>query len=239
MASNAIARDGTPVDADLIPHAQWQELKATYKTGDLLMDCCKAPAVLKTSVRGLRFFAHLQDECTTAPETVWHQEGKEVILDGLAMLGIDGASEVRGGTIGDEWQADTLFEVDERKIAIELQRSYQSVEDYMRRQERYRRHQIECFWLTRRENVSSIVKTTGRMRMKREWGGKFPPGRKSFAPLISDFPLSVLQVGEQPGVLNPGSTQSTVVEWLSAIIQRRFIYNDGRWYITSDVASGA
>lgn len=234
MPSNATARDGTPVDASLIRPDHWHELKATYQTGDFLMDCCKAPAVLKTSVRGLRFFAHLQDECTTAPETVWHQEGKEVIIDALAALGIDGLSEVRGGSIGDAWQADTMFEVGHRKIAIELQRSYQSVDDYVRRQERYQRHQIECFWLTRRENIVAIAKRASRMRMKREWGGRFPPGQKTFAPLISDFPISVLQIGEKPSVLNLGGAPATVAEWLRAIIDRRFIYDDGRWRIEAD-----
>lgn len=89
------------------------------------MTCCNAPAVLKTSINGLPFFAHLSDECRTAPETRWHKAGKASVLTALNSMGIQGYDEVSGDSPnGDKWKADVLFSITGRTIVIELQRSY-------------------------------------------------------------------------------------------------------------------
>lgn len=124
MPSSAITKEGTPIDAEQIRSGEWSALKKSSSVGDYLMPCCQTPAIPKTSVRGVQFFAHLNDECDTAPETQWHIEGKSAVLAALESIGLVGASEVSGGVPGDEWQADTLFEFEGRKIAVELQRSY-------------------------------------------------------------------------------------------------------------------
>lgn len=232
MPSQAITKLGESTDAEDFTSAEWKVLKATASVGGYLMPCCKTPAIPKTSVRGLQFFAHLNDECTTAPETNWHKEGKAAVLDAIASLGLAGLSEVPGGQEGDEWKADTLFEVDGRRIAIELQRSYQTVDDYIARQERYARYNVECFWLTRRVNLSAIIKVTGRLRMRREWGGKFPPGRTSFLPLLADFPVSVLDLGEAVKVLHVGSTETSLEDWVRAVVEKRYVYYDGCWSVS-------
>lgn len=234
MPSSAITKAGIPVDAELIPSTEWSALKKGSSVGDFLMPCCQTPAIPKTSVRGVQFFAHLNDDCDTAPETQWHIEGKSAVLAALEAIGLAGASEVRGGVLGDEWQADTLFEFEGRKIAIELQRSYQTVDDYIARQERYARHKVECYWLTRRTNLSAVTKVTGLLRRKREWGGRFPPGRLGFSPLITEFPISVLLLGEVPKVWHVGNTETALDVWLRAVIERRYVYDDGRWTIATN-----
>lgn len=75
MTQSAWTRDGRPVDAATISTSEWETLKQHAQLGDFVMPCCRAPAVLKTSINGLQFFAHLSDECATAPETVWHKSG--------------------------------------------------------------------------------------------------------------------------------------------------------------------
>lgn len=69
MTQSAWTRDGRPVDAATFSSPEWEQLKQSAQLGDFMMSCCKAPAVLKTSINGLPFFAHLSDECATAPET--------------------------------------------------------------------------------------------------------------------------------------------------------------------------
>ncbi|WP_083377769.1 hypothetical protein [Pseudomonas rhodesiae] len=51
------------------------------------------------------------------------------------------------------------FEVGDRKIAIELQRSYQHLRDFVRRQERYERYGVECYWLVRDEVAKPLGKS--------------------------------------------------------------------------------
>lgn len=87
MTQSAWTRDGRPVDAAAIASAEWDRLKQTAPLGDFVMPCCKAPAVLKTSINGMPFFAHLSDECITAPETKWHKAGKAAVLAALDSIG--------------------------------------------------------------------------------------------------------------------------------------------------------
>ena len=77
MTQAAWTRHGQPVDANDFTGPDWESLKLSTQLGDFVLPCCKAPAVLKTSINGLPFFAHLSDECATAPETKWHRVRKE------------------------------------------------------------------------------------------------------------------------------------------------------------------
>jgi hypothetical protein len=70
--------------------------------------------------------------------------------------------------------------------------------------------------------------------MKREWGGKFPPGRSGFSPLITEFPIAALLHGEVPKVWHVGNTETALNDWLRAVIERRYAYDDGRWAITTN-----
>lgn len=233
MPSSAITKEGVPIEAEVVSPAEWNNLKKCSSVGDYLMPCCLTPAIPKTSVRGIQFFAHLHDECDTAPETQWHIEGKAEVLAAMKSIGVTGEEEVPGGVPGDEWQADTLFQYDGRTIAVELQRSYQTVDEFIARQERYARHGVECYWLTRRTNLSAVTKVTGRLRMRREWDGKFPPGQRGFFPLIAEFPVSVLLLGEPARVWHVGNTVSDLDDWLRAVIERRYLYDDGSWSIAA------
>lgn len=96
MTQAAWTHDGKPVDAASISSDEWERLKQAARLGDFVMPCCKAPAVLKTSINGLPFFAHLSDECSTAPETKWHKSGKAVVMAALTGMGIENRDEVPG-----------------------------------------------------------------------------------------------------------------------------------------------
>lgn len=135
MHPDALSRDGEPL-AGHFTELEWEALKAQSQTDPsaFKMPCCQSRAVLKTSMQGLQFFSHYSDECATAPETIWHIEGKDLIFGALKFFGMNPRSEVPGGTGKDRWKADIYFEVGARKIAIELQRSYQHLRDFERRQ---------------------------------------------------------------------------------------------------------
>lgn len=175
MTQSAWTRDGRPVDAATFSSPEWEQLKQSAQLGDFMMPCCKAPAVLKTSINGLPFFAHLSDECATAPETQWHKAGKAAILAALDGMGIVGNEEVPGTSPGgDRWEADVLFSAAGRTIVIELQRSYQHLRDFIRRQERYTASGVECYWLVRHETFLTLGKSTRRVLLKRDYGNVFP-----------------------------------------------------------------
>lgn len=154
--------------------------------GDYTLRCCDQPAVQKTSPTGLQFFAHLHDECTTAPESQWHRQGKDLVQDMLISAGVHCRLEVSGDQAGARWTADVYAEHGQRKIAIELQHSYQSLWKYRERQKRYFAAGVECYWLLYPEGYRTLVKTMGKERLQNDLRGVHPPPR--FFPLPPRHP---------------------------------------------------
>lgn len=229
MTQVAWTRDGRPVDADIFSSNEWEALKKVAQLGDFIMPCCKAPAVLKTSVNGFRFFSHLSDECATAPETVWHQSGKVAVLAALGGLGISGSDEAPGQSpSGEKWEADVLFSTGGRSIAIELQRSYQHLRDFIRRQDRYAESGVECYWLVRREVFATLSKSTARLLLQRDFGGVFPPGGIGTG-MLPELPVAMLlDEGEQHVCFGLGRAAG-LRAWLTGIINGTYQYHDGSW----------
>lgn len=229
MTQSALTREGIPVNAATIPSAHWEALKQNLNLGDFVMACCQAPAVLKTSINGLQFFAHTSNECATAPETVWHKNGKVAVLAGLASLGIEGRDEVTGQSpTGSQWKADVLFSFHGRTIAIELQRSYQNLRDFMRRHERYAESSVECYWLMRKEQFITLTKATGRLHCKRYYGNKLPDTGIGTGSL-PELPVAMLET-ENELLVNFGAMKSATVSiWLAGILNKTYQYREGCW----------
>jgi competence protein CoiA len=147
LSNVALNTAGEPILADRVSPADWEALKAGHRLEIFRMSCCSSPAILKTSSNGLPFFAHYNGECATAPETIWHSEAKALIVANLAVLGFQSREEVMSENKDVLWKADTYFEVGGRRIVIELQRSYQHLKDFLRRQQRYADTGVESCWL--------------------------------------------------------------------------------------------
>lgn len=229
MTQSAWTRDGRPVDAGTFSSAEWVQLQQTALLGDFVMPCCKAPAVLKTSINGLHFFAHLSDECATAPETKWHKAGKAAVLAALEGMGIVGSEEVPGrSSSGGKWEADVLFSVPGRTIVIELQRSYQHLRDFTRRQERYAASAVECYWLVRKETFLTLGKATSRLLLKRDFGNVFPHGGIGTG-MLPELPVAMLDTEGSQLVLFGGLKSATVSTWLTGILNGAYQYRSGSW----------
>ena len=193
------------------------------------MVCCPSPAVLKTSPNGVPFFAHYQNECTTAPETKWHREGNALIVAYLAILGVEAKEEVMSESRTAAWKADIYFEVEGRRIVIELQRSYQHLEEFLRRQQRYVDAGVESYWLLRHDNFLSFTSASGRFRLKREFAGKLPG--EGISPCIPELPVGYLETSDVPVVQGVSFLYVPLCDWLIALIERRFQWVDGAWMI--------
>lgn len=229
MTQSAWTHDGRPVDAASIPSAEWEAWKLAARLGDFVMPCCKAPAVPKTSINGPPFFAHLSDECATAPETKWHKAGKAAVLAALDAMGVEGREEAPGSSpSGDKWEADVLFALPGRTIAIELQRSYQHLRDFTRRQERYMASAVECYWLVRAETFSTLGKATSRLLLKRDFGNVFPHGGIGTG-MLPELPVAMLNTEGAQLVQFGGFKTATVPTWLAGILNGTYQYRGGSW----------
>lgn len=229
MTQSAWTRDGVPVDAANFNNDNWEFLKLHSQLGDFVLPCCKSPAVLKTSINGLQFFAHHSDECATAPETVWHMSGKAAVLAVLTRLEIEAREEVSGKSpTGEAWKADVLFSFKGRTIAIELQRSYQHLREFTRRQDRYAQSNIECYWLVRFEQFMTLGKATSRLLLKREYGNVWPPGGIGTGSL-RELPVAMLQTENGQLVQFGGGKGASVQTWLEGIINNKYQYDEGSW----------
>lgn len=229
VTQSAWARDGRPVDAATFSRSEWETLKQEAQLGDFVMPCCNSPAVLKTSINGLPFFAHLSGECGTAPETRWHMSGKTAVLAALTNMGIKADEEVSGRSpSGDSWKADVLFTIPGRTIVIELQRSYQHLRDFIRRQERYIASSVECYWLVRADTFITLSKATSRLLLKRDFGNVFP-SEGIGSGMLPELPVSMLEVEGELMVQFGGFKAATVPVWLSGILDGAYQYSGGSW----------
>lgn len=112
------------------------------------MPCCKNPAIPKTSKLGNYFFAHaIKGECTSLPESLEHIFIKTLIAKAAIEAGWEVTTEYRGETpLGEKWVADVFCQKRNNRIALEVQRSSQTVETTLLRQARYVESGIRCCW---------------------------------------------------------------------------------------------
>ncbi|MCZ8405377.1 competence protein CoiA [Achromobacter xylosoxidans] len=209
---------------------QWQELQRTYRVGDLLMPCCNAPAIPKVSANGHPFFAHLGDACSTSEESQWHLAAKAHVRSAFEDLGCKASVEVSGSGNAGRWQADVWGERDGVKLAVEIQRSYQSLRDYRKRQQRYQSEGVKALWLLRTDRYETLTTSMGKERLRTEFGGKFPPSGH-FGPCVSDLPVAILELNPAPAVRGAGFFAATLPSLIEAVLSQRFLCIDGLWCI--------
>ncbi|MDN4053155.1 hypothetical protein QPK32_08695 [Massilia sp. YIM B02763] len=115
---------------DIAPEG-WERMKAE-PAGSYLIRRSGLPAVLKKNVRGTCWFAarpgESDPECKpTSPE---HEFAQVQIVKALRVVGFAARIEEPGYTPdGERWEADVFIEHADRKIAIEVQMSQQSLEE--------------------------------------------------------------------------------------------------------------
>ncbi|WP_246185218.1 hypothetical protein [Pandoraea morbifera] len=111
---------------------------------------------------------------------------------------------------------------------IELQRSYQHLRDFIRRQERYSASAVECYWLVRKENFRTLGKATSRLLLKRDFGNEFPQGGIGTG-MLPELPVAMLDTEDSQLVLFGGLKMATVSTWLAGILNGTYQYRGGSW----------
>jgi len=232
MLQFAVTVDGKPIFPECFTESEWQMLKDTYQIGDFLTPCCGTPAIPKTSINLVRFFAHHSDECTTSPESLWHLSSKDRVARELMALGISAVLEKPASCSEENFKSDVSFEIGTRKIAIEVQHSYQNLRIYLQRQKKYSAHGIENYWLLYRPRYMTMVKSIARLRLRNEFGGKFP-SCGFITPCIPELPMAFFEPDVEEGVVfGAGGLRVPITEWLKSLIQSAFTYQDERWRIS-------
>ena len=127
---------------------EWEELKATYRQHKLLMPCCAASAIPKTSKLGNFYFAHSRKAgCVYPPESAEHLFLKTIIARAASSSGWKTTTEHRGvDSDGNVWIADVFCEDGSRKVALEVQISRQSRDVTLERQYKYKTSGIRAAW---------------------------------------------------------------------------------------------
>jgi hypothetical protein len=153
MPLRCIGPEGQSIHSFDLREAEWLALR--LENGRLLqlrMPCCDASVVMKTSTRGLKFFAHKsRGACQSAPETEANLALKTLAAQAAQRAGWRCSTEANGASLsGETWTADVLAYKGTAKVAIEIQWSPQTNEESLYRQERYRQSGVRCLWLFRR-----------------------------------------------------------------------------------------
>lgn len=229
MSGIARTKGGEIIDAFRFGPPEWESIKARYTLGDFLTVCCDSPAILKTSPNGHPFFAHYSDECSTAPETTWHKTAKGLICSYLSRSGLHPVEE--HASPDRMWIADVYFETAARKVAIELQHSYQGLPKYLERQRRYQQAGIESYWLLYPERYKTLSLSIAKRRIRDEFGGRFPEG--GLFACLPELPYVALEIGAAPEVTGLWPLTPSLEEWVASVVKGTFRFAKGRWSIAT------
>lgn len=173
----------------------WNALKATYKNYSLLMPCCNNKAIPKVSKLKNYFFAHNRiGPCSSAPETPEHIFLKTLIAKQAASAGWNVVTERPGETPdGEHWIADVFCTKGERQLAFEVQWSSQTINEFKRRQGKYRSSGVRAAWLYRlKQDKEYYVHYINDIPHEREtpvFGVKYLPNSKDL--YVPQFEVSI------------------------------------------------
>ncbi|MCC9063715.1 competence protein CoiA [Flavobacterium piscisymbiosum] len=225
MSDFAVTIDGEFLDSNFFDDDSWNDFKKNYEIGKIKMLCCDANAIPKTSMRFTRFFAHQNGECATAPETVWHKTAKKFIINQLSKKGITAVEE----KIGPDWIADIYFESDDKKYAIEIQRSPQTLQTYLERQEKYNNSGVEAIWLLKHPRYKTVTKAIYHYILKNDYNNKFPSG--GIMPSIKSLPVFYIDEVDFR-IKGVGKFDHSVPNFISALVENKMIFD--RWWKLTD-----
>lgn len=200
MPLRCIGPDGQSIQSFDLPEAKWLALRLeNRRSRQLRMPCCHASVIMKTSARGLKFFAHKsRGQCQSAPETEVHLALKRLAAQAARRAGWRCSTEASGSSpSGGTWTADVLAYKGEAKVAIEIQWSPQTNEESLHRQERYHQSGVRCLWLFRRSGF----------------------------PVSKEFPAACISGDLSTGFkAHQGGQVMPLDEFLDAVFAKRFRY---------------
>lgn len=151
--------NGQIVEAFDLTAEQWQLMKSE-PPGSYLIRRSGLPAVLKKNVHGTRWFAARPGESNTnwKPTSPEHEFAQVRMIHALRSAGFTARIEEPGCTpSGERWEADVYIDSQDRKIAIEVQISKQSFDEYLRRTEKYIQSGIKVVWLISNRNFEDFT----------------------------------------------------------------------------------
>lgn len=140
-------------------------------------------------------------------------------------IGLDAIVELPGKG----WKADVWIGSPRGPVVVECQHSYQHLREYITRQKRYLDAGIDCLWLVIEDAYRTLSLSAARYRLSNDLkGAKAWPMDQ--AGLIRDFPVGLLKLDVGARVLGPGLAEDLSCV-IAAFVDRRFVYDRGRWLI--------
>ncbi|RUM54858.1 MAG: hypothetical protein DSY85_06480 [Marinomonas sp.] len=141
--------DGFDIQAFNYHESDWDKLKKSYKNRSLKVVYCGRSTIPKKIKLGTQYFAHAKrGDCSTAIEIADHIKFKTSIAESVAAQGLEVFTEYPGAAPdGQKWGGMCMK--GNAKLAIEIQWSNQTLDEFLRRMERYKRSGVRCLWLFR------------------------------------------------------------------------------------------
>lgn len=177
---------GAVVESFSVSDAEWNAMRADK--GAFLMRRSGKVAVLRENRHGTRWFQSKPGDRDPdyKPESPAHEMTKIWIVRSLRAAGYKATAEQFGvSPEGERWEADAFVDLGDKRIAIEVQMSPQTLADYLYRTQRYRRSGVKVIWLVRHFHQFSIEAV---------YRKGFKPGSPGMQPDLEDVPALGLEL---------------------------------------------
>lgn len=141
--------EGETLQSFRMSGAEWDTLKKSTRRTLLKMPCCGERAIPKTSRLGTQYFSHHRksESCDFESESREHLLLKEIVAVAASESGWKVVTEGSGeSNDGQQWRADVLCKKSKAFVALEVQLSKQTLEEFKVRQDRYRKSAVRAAW---------------------------------------------------------------------------------------------
>lgn len=161
---------GEEIESFSFAEHEWKEMKKA-PLGTYSIYGFNWPAIPKTSIKGLQFFAAAPG-CpikTSQGESHEHLSAKIAITKAIRNLGLHAQPEFSGRTPeGDEWRADVYSESTSMPTAFEIQISPQTLDEYKSRSHKYKTSNVDCLWFVPEKKFITLTRAIFNDRFQRE-----------------------------------------------------------------------
>jgi len=142
--------NGVDIIAPLVTDGEWEQIRTISRSrkGGMMLPCCNSRGHARVSKLGTRHFYHKpRATCENRErEGVYHLKAKTDILLACRDSGYNASTEVSEK----DWRADVLAWQGKRRLAFEVQWSYQTIDITRERQKRYQNDNVRGCWFARK-----------------------------------------------------------------------------------------
>ena len=154
-----------------------------------------------------------------------------MILRSIRALDVDAKLEQPMSGNAGRLVADVLIDVPGRPVALEIQHSYQTLREYLMRQQKYTSLGIANYWLLYKPRYLTLTTKICQQKLRTKFSNRVPKDAPFPSGLLQDLPIAVVEHEHSGTAVRGANLQVTLEKWLRSVINGSFTFIDDHWQV--------